>query len=498
MNKRNLCVILAALLLAGAGLTSCGNGENTETTQTDGKNAGQDTAAVETETEATLETVRALYTGRNYDGYVMRIADRYAQGDWDTFDVYAEEITGEVINDAVYSRNSIMEELLNIKIEEKSFADPTGSTQTSITAGSDDFDTITDGLSSLSTLSTKGLLIDYRTVTSIHPENEWWDQAMYRDLSVMNHNYFMTGDISVMDNYGTWCYLFNKDMLTDLGLENPYTLVNEGKWTLDKHNEMAAAALTDVDGDGKWTDADTYGLITEEYNNLALWSSFGYKLADKDENDVPYFSYSGELSLNALAKVVETQFSEITNLGSKSTVKEGGGVETKNGRERQFAIGNALFYYAGMRNITLFRDSDVQFGVLPAPKENETQDIYYSCWSFVNLTAYVLPKTIADPEKVGDIMEIMAHLSVYSLTPAYMEQTLIGKASRDAESEPMIYLILENRNYDLGIMFDWGSTRTTMFNLKDPEVIVSKLEGIKKNADSALEKYITTIREAVE
>lgn len=321
---------------------------------------------------------------------------------------------------------------------------------------------------------------------------------MYRDLSVMNHNYFMTGDISVMDNYGTWCYLFNKDMLTDLGLENPYTLVNEGKWTLDKHNEMAAAALTDVDGDGKWTDADTYGLITEEYNNLALWSSFGYKLADKDENDVPYFSYSGELSLNALAKVVETQFSEITNLGSKSTVKEGGGVETKNGRERQFAIGNALFYYAGMRNITLFRDSDVQFGVLPAPKENETQDIYYSCWSFVNLTAYVLPKTIADPEKVGDIMEIMAHLSVYSLTPAYMEQTLIGKASRDAESEPMIYLILENRNYDLGIMFDWGSTRTTMFNLKDPEVIVSKLEGIKKNADSALEKYITTIREAVE
>lgn len=162
MNKRNLCVILAALLLAGAGLTSCGNGRNTETTQTDGKNAGQDTAAVETETEteATLETVRALYTGRNYDGYVMRIADRYAQGDWDTFDVYAEEITGEVINDAVYSRNSIMEELLNIKIEEKSFADPTGSTQTSITAGSDDFDTITDGLSSLSTLSTKGLLID--------------------------------------------------------------------------------------------------------------------------------------------------------------------------------------------------------------------------------------------------------------------------------------------------------------------------------------------------
>ena len=476
-NKKVFCAILAAMLLSGFGLTACSSGGGTET-KSGGANTETETQAeTETETEATMATVSAQYTGRDYGGYAVRIADRDAQGDWDTFDVYAEEITGEVINDAVYSRNTLMEELLNIKIEERAFADPTGSTKTSITAGSDDFDMITDGL---------------------NPENEWWDQAMYRDLSVLNHVYFMTGDISVMDNYGTWCYLFNKDMVSDLGLENPYTLVNEGKWTLDKHNEMAAAALMDVDGDGKWKDADTYGLITEDYNSLALWSSMGYKLADKDDKDMPYFSYDSEASLTALASVVQMQYSDVTNLGSKSTVKEGGGVETENGRERQFAIGGALFYYAGMRNITLFRDSDVTFGILPAPKENEAQKEYYSCWSFCNLTAYVLPKTLSDPERTGDVMEIMAHLSVYSLTPAYMEQTLIGKASRDAESEPMIYLILDNRNYDLGIMFDWGSTRSTIFNLKDPDVIVSKLEKVRKNADSALDKYIATIEEVVE
>lgn len=496
MKKKLFCILFAALILAGA--TSCGNGGGTETKPGGANTETETQVETEAETEATMATVAALYTGRDYGGYAVRIADRDAQGDWDTFDVYAEEITGEVINDAVYSRNTLMEELLNIKIEERSFADPTGSTKTSITAGSDDFDMITDGLSSLSTLSTGGLLLDYNTISSIHPENEWWDQAMYRDLSVLNHVYFMTGDISVMDNYGTWCYLFNKNMVTDLDLDNPYTLVNEGKWTFDKHNEMAAAALNDVDGDGKWTDTDTYGLVTEEYNNLALWSSMGYKLADKDADDVPYFSYDSENSLTALANVVRMQYSDITNLGSKSTVKNGGGVETENGRERQFAIGGALFYYAGMRNITLFRDSDVTFGILPAPKENEAQKEYYSCWSFSNLTAYVLPKTLSDPERTGDIMEIMAHLSVYSLTPAYMEQTLIGKASRDAESEPMIYLILDNRNYDLGIMFDWGSTRTTMFNLKDAETIVSKLEKVRKNADTALDKYIATIEEVVE
>ena len=182
-NKKVFCAILAAMLLSGFGLTACSSGGGTET-KSGGANTETETQAeTETETEATMATVSAQYTGRDYGGYAVRIADRDAQGDWDTFDVYAEEITGEVINDAVYSRNTLMEELLNIKIEERAFADPTGSTKTSITAGSDDFDMITDGLNSLSTLSTGGLLLDYNTISTIHPENEWWDQAMYRDLS---------------------------------------------------------------------------------------------------------------------------------------------------------------------------------------------------------------------------------------------------------------------------------------------------------------------------
>ena len=47
-------------------------------------------------------------------------------------------------------------------------------------------------------------------------------------------------------------------------------------------------------------------------------------------------------------------------------------------------------------------------------------------------------------------------------------------------------------------MFDWGSTRSTIFNLNDSETIVSKLEKVRKNADTALAKYIATIEEVVE
>jgi hypothetical protein len=52
---------------------------------------------------------------------------------------------------------------------------------------------------------------------------------------------------------------------------------------------MAAVTLNDVDGDGKWTDADNYGFITEVYNNVALWSCAGFKIISNDENGMPYW-----------------------------------------------------------------------------------------------------------------------------------------------------------------------------------------------------------------
>ena len=494
--KRNAIVwlLLAAMLLPS--FAACSEGT---------ENAGEETAEVqantpaeaqepeEEEPEMGLDTAKLLYADRNYDGYNYRIADR-ASGDWMTFDVAAEELTGEVINDAVYNRNIVLEDTMKIKIVEVPTEGVTNTVKNSITAAADDYDIFTDGLNSLASVVTQHYILDFNTVSTIHPENAWWDQALYKDLSVGGGSYMMTGDISVMDNYGTWCYLFNKQLIEDFSLENPYDLVDSGKWTLDKHNDMAQAATLDADGDGKWTMADTYGFITEGYNTVALWSCFGYRICEKDENDLPYFTYDGENEVTALQRVIETQYAPFSNMGSKSTVT-GGGSFQDNTRENQFAIGRALFYYAGMRNVTLYREADTDFGIIPAPKENEQQAQYYSSYSFSNLTAYALPVTIQDTDKVGDITEAMAHLSVYTLTPAYYDQTLIGKSTRDVESEPMIALIMNTRNFDLGIIFDWGSSFSSIMGMTVPDNVSSTFAKGRKVADKAMGKFLDKLAE---
>lgn len=491
--KKLISLLLAAALTASC-LASCSNsGTNTETESGGSTSDNTQVEAVEEEIEEfTLETAKAQYS-RNYEGYSYRIADR-ASGDWMTFDVYAEEITGETINDSIYTRNSALEDVMNIKIVECPFDAVTSSVKTSITAGTDDFDLMTDGINSVATLASQNYIYDYADISTINPENSWWDYALYKDMSIYNHHYFMTGDISVMDNYGTWCYLFNKQMITDMNLDNPYDLVDTGKWTIDKHNEMAIVATIDLDGDGRWTMEDSYGYITETYNNIAMWSCFGFRICEKDDRDLPYFTYDGEVQVNALMKVIDTEFGEFTNMGTNSTVN-GGGSFTANTRENQFAIGRGLFYYAGMRNITLYREAETDFGVIPAPKYNEEQERYYSSYSWGNFTCYAVPVTVADVLKVGDIMEAMAHLSVFTLTPAYYDQTLIGKATRDVESEPMIALILSTRNYDLGIIFDWGGIASGITNMQTSDSVASKFKSLSKASNKVLDKYIKSLTE---
>lgn len=492
MNNKRILSFLTAFLLTVFSFSACSEGrtnENADSQSQSNTTGTNETAAAEEDEEITLATVRQQYADRNYEGYDFRIADN-GDGWWGTIDVYAEEITGEVINDAVFNRNSAMEETLNIHISEFRCIPPSDTVKRSVIAGTDDYDALMQGLDGMASLATSRYIMDFTQIDSIKLKSDWWDQALITDMSILGHSYFLTGDISVMDDYGTWCYLFNKQLIADYNLENPYELVDSGKWTIDKHNDMASVVLSDMNGDGKWTSDDNYGFVTETYNNVALWSGFGFRICEKNEEDLPYFTYNEEASISALMKVLDTQFAPFTNLGSGSTVG------ASDSREEQFKKGGSLFYFAGMINITNFRDSDTDFGILPSPKYNEEQPRYYNSYSFCNFVVYGMPITSADPERVGDIMECMAHFSVYTLTPAYYDYTLIGKSTRDQESEPMIELIMKTRNYDLGIIFDWGGLRSNICSFSSPDVVASKFAALTKVSNKMLEKFISGLLES--
>ena len=104
-TTRFLCLLMAMLMTMP--LSSCGSTETADTTDT---TANADTTPVETETADPLVHLPTT----DYEGYDFRMQLR--NDDKWVADQVAEEMTGEVVNDAVYKRNSETMDRYNIVI----------------------------------------------------------------------------------------------------------------------------------------------------------------------------------------------------------------------------------------------------------------------------------------------------------------------------------------------------------------------------------------------
>ncbi|MBP3919421.1 MAG: extracellular solute-binding protein [Clostridia bacterium] len=496
-SMRYLCAWLCTLLVIPT-VMSCADEPKENVGDTTPLKDMETTAAETVDPErAALDAALAKLDGINYNGYEFRTLDRSDEKDanWETLDVYSEAEDGDTIHDAVYQRNRMLEERLNIKFSETKVFDPYVTARTAIMSDADDFDIFTDGLSFLATMAVEGYLADLNTVEPLKLNEVWWDQDMNKDLSISGKRFFCTGDISIMDNYGTWCVMFNKDIASSYDLPNIYEMVQNGSWTMDEMWSMAKTVTKDVDGNAKLDNTDQWGFLTESYNVYGLWASSGEHITSKDANDHPLLTAYNERSIEVMQDAIAfTQDSSCTLLAD--TVKEG----TLSGcafTNEHFGNGNALFIYGGMWLITKYRAYDVNFGVVPAPKWDASQTRYYNTYSGSNCTAYSIPTTSRDLNRTGTIMEAMAEVSKYTLTPAYYDVALKGKYIRDEESAAMLDIILAQRSYDLGGIFNWGnihSTITGMAARKNAD-FASSYAKIEKSALKAIEKFIDSLQD---
>jgi len=492
MNIRSFTASLLALLTVFS-CAACASGTSDNAADT---TAADTTAADVTTSEPTnedlLSAAKAALPEKDFEGANFIIVDRQ-HVDWETIDVYYETATGDPINDAVYERNTILEEKFNIKVVERKVEGPAAAVTKEILAGDDTFDTVTDGLNALAkNLATAGYIYDFNEIPNMDMSQPYWDQMMNAGLSISEKIYFATGDISIMDNYGTWAMMFNKDMLNDFSLDDPYTLVNDGAWTLDKFYDMAKVASLDLDGDGVMGDWDQYGFLTEQYNAYGLWACTGESITTKNSDDLPELSMFNDRSVAVIEKVIPIQADKITSISGDRHSKA-----MAEGVNEIFKQGGGLFIFGGLWLISEYRASEVNFGIIPAPKFDENQDQYYSTYSYGNCTAYSVPITVGDLEKVGTVMESMAILSQYTLTPAYYDITLEGKFLRDDESAGMIDIVLDTRNFDLAPLFNWGGAFDVFYYLHNNASIdiASQYAAIEEKAQIAINEFLELISE---
>jgi hypothetical protein len=485
-----LCVLTVLLTFS-----ACGNSSSDETADTKKSDAAVTNEEGNTEDVITEQPPPTL-PEKNYNGESFVILDRYVAGtawDWRNRDIYAAELTGEGVNDAVYTRNLNVEDKFNVKIEE--FGVDIGQMLTTlrnvVQAGDTSYDLVAPNFEVGIQAAQAHLLYDLKEMEHVNLDASYWNQKMMQNTSIAGRVFYAIGDISIMANDGTWIMMFNKQAVEDNSIENLYTVVREGKWTIDKFYEIASSFSRDLDGDGKFGEGDVYGLVTSDDTVQGLLYSTGFNIIQKDTNDMPSIAPLSERTMTVAEKILQIMH------GNNITYNNSTNGRTHLSGQAVFEEGRGLFYAEVMQCVIRLREMEIDFGVLPFPKYDEEQKEYTTFIHPWASSTIAIPWSSGDVERSQIILEEMAYQSQKYLTPAYYDQALKYKAMRDEESSEMLDLILAGRMSDIGYISNLGGLYSgvrgqLVANKADIASFYTKME---KAAGKALEKLITSVEE---
>ena len=479
-------IFAAALILSAFPAISCSqnDGAHNGNSEASDERTGMDNPAV---SENKAENPADRY-GDNLGEYDF-CGEEFKIHTMDTGGVHylvdVEEESGDTLNDAIYRRNREIEERFNVAI--KQILQTVDYPRKPILAGdSSAFDVFHSLTTNAMDYWTEGLAHSYETIPNIDLSKPYWCQYANDTLTVAGHQYVAIGEFTISAFDLAHMLIFNKDMIKDFSLENPYALVKDGKWTFDKMDEMMKQAISDLNGDGVMDKNDRYGFLSEEREVLpCFWISAGELSVKKDENDIPYLALGEERFLSVFQKV----FNITWDNGAYFSAKDHSSTLPQAIRD-MFSNAQSLFMNMTFFYMESMRMTEIDFGVMPYPKFDENQKNYVTRVEWYN--PIQVPVTNQDLERAGVIIEALNSYSAKYVVSAYYDIALKNKYSRDDESVEMLDLISATRIMDIGDTVLCGYIRDnfmwSMFE-KNKRDFVSEIE----KTQGVIEKFIDKI-----
>ena len=485
--RRILCMLLVCSMTGG--MLSCGNSE------TSPKETESSVVSTENETEAETE-LKPDVSPVDTDGKDVHIMVSH----WGSYmplavtDILVEELNGEGINDATFNRNVEMEQNFNCTI---SMTEEYGGSKKaydtviqSVTAGDDEFTFALLRAQQYNALCLSNAFHEISDIPCIDFSKPWWDSKYADAVGIMGKKFGAISDITMNSYLLAGSIYFNKDMITDYALESPYTLVNEGNWTWDKLFAMADTVDMDLNGDGKYTNEDQYGITYIDDSPEVLLAASEVTFAELDADGIPQVTLYDENNMTKImrlsALLQDTAISYNCHARSKVPSEDEAGMLVR---------GQTLFCLGGLYYAPEMRLMDQDFGIIPYPKYDETQAEYHIPMITVALTYVSVPITNGDMENTGIFMEHYAYLGRRNIMPALYDKLLLGKVSRDNDSSAMLDIIFNNRIFDTGMIFDFAGLRTNlrvMYNkLKDDfaSSFAANETKVQDNIDKLVEQF---------
>ena len=487
--KKAKQLISAFLLISLLAAVSCGG---------NGEKANDDTTISDDTTTAGQETTvqDSLPSDLNYGGETFTML---VNGSVGAPEFFVDEQNGDVVNDAIYDRNARVSERLNVNFkfieepgaynERKTFAQRASQ---SVLANDSTYDAVAGYSMAIASLAADNMLIDLNSTEYIDLAKPWWSQNLMSQSSVNGKLYFASGDISTTLTYMMYAMYFNKNIMAANNIEEPYDLVLDGKWTLDKLLELSTGVYQDLNGDGqKKVDDDLFGLETYAVYVDPYFYSCGLRTTELDADGVPQIStlFGSEQTQALIEKLVNAFFATndcvISGYDSKELYKYF--------EQNRFMFSAREVQYG----VTNLRNADFEYGILPMPKWDEAQEDYYTIASFP-YSLYCIPLDAKNSDMSSAVLEALASESSKSITPAVFGVALKVKYSSDDKMAQMYDIIRASMTYDYGRVFtdNLDSLPHSMFresvvgeNTNWASTYAKREKTLQSKMDKLLEKF---------
>ena len=487
MKQRNTARALSLLLALLLVFAACG--ESAENTDAPADVGGTDVQTPSAETSAEEETEPDLYVNlpaADYGGADFPLL-QYEETSAATSTICVEELNGEAVNDAIYQRTLNVNDRfgINIVFDKTSLADVTSTMSASIPAGDDHYQAFWQhSTTAVTNFLQKGYVLNLNDISGFDFSAPWWNQNAMDSIRLNDRTYMAFGDI----NY----YLFdfqsiiicNKPFVMNHGMTDPYEFVQEGEWTIDKFLSMVKEGAEDLNGNGQLGDAEDRIGFT------------GYKTATElgftHAADVELFSRGadGSIVYDGVSEKyfdVVSRYSEV--LGDKTLAEHNGDFAGR------FRSDLTLFTSFTVGGLSVMRDTEFDYYVLPFPKYDAEQEKYIS---FITnqIQPMMIPITVADTERAGVVLENLCAESHKLVRECYFEELVNYKYVRDAEAISILRMLYaSDARFEIGHIYNWGGIEGTITAGLTGEAgtFVSAMTRIEKVMAKSMQKTMDAI-----
>lgn len=475
--------ILASALFLALLLSSCSGAGNAPAVTSDDQTTPPET---ETETTALSDNVPVL----DFGGAEFRTIEQSST----KYSFYSAESTGDIISDTIYERNSKIEERFNVTFAptiSEWYTDISSHVKQSVMAGADDYDLVFGQIFDTSTLAMNGMCLNWNILPHMDLTKPWYT-ANIQKASIGDKLFMIESDLSTSYTDQTWMIVYNQTKAEQYqNFPDLYSLVREGKWTIDKMSYLIADKYQDLNGDSERNEGDFFGMIANQDGCQLAAFVYGsdVRLAAIEDDMTVSNPIGEEKSINAIMKLHDL-FNVNPGSVSKMTDKK---IKTEFTTAKKFFVDGSVLF-APVQVSTLmseeFRSFEDHYGVLPIPKYDEAQKDYHTVVDGgANIMVVPASAPTGSYELIGAITESLSAASYLDLTPVYCGIALEQKGTRDDDSIEILRMILDSRVIDFAYLYDgfkgWVMKLPDM--ISSSSSIASKIESQKK----AVTEYYT-------